>query len=172
MAHPADESNDIALATLKVRIDEPRGRVHALQRRLRATLLRTREKPNRLAALLPLVPFVPKHAFSAASQLPLGALADLPVTCSNLGDLPRDMLQIDGAAADRTCFRGIDRSVARHAIEARQCVATLIAGVIPGFLALNFVSYQPGVVTEPRHLRALVERLLADYELAGEFFDA
>ncbi|PSO14963.1 hypothetical protein [Bradyrhizobium sp. MOS003] len=164
--------NDVALATLKVRIDEPRGRLHALQRRLRATLLQTRREPNRLAALLPLVPFVPKRAFSAASHLALGALADLPVTCSNVGDLHKDMLQIDGNAADRICFRGIDRPVARRAIEARQGVATLFAGVISGNIFLSFVAYQPGVVTEPRHLRALVERLLADYELAAEFFDA
>lgn len=164
--------NDVALATFKVRVDEARGRLHALQRRLRTTLLRTRQEPNRLAALLPLVPFVPRRAFSAASHLALGALADLPVTCSNLGDLPKDMLQIDGNAADRMCFRGIDRSVARSAIEARQGVATLFAGVIPGYIALSFVAYQPGVVTEPRHLRSLVEGLLVDYELAGEFLDA
>ncbi len=164
--------NDVALATFKVRVDEPRGRLHALQRRLRATLLRTRQEPNRLAALLPLVPFVPRRAFAAASHLALGALADLPVTCSNLGDLPKDVLLIDGNAADRICFRGIDRAVARRAIEARQGVATLFAGVISGYIALSFVAYQPGVVTEPRHLRALVEGLLADYELVGEFFDA
>jgi diacylglycerol O-acyltransferase len=164
--------NSVALATLKVHVDEWRGRLQTFQRRLRATLLRTRREPNRLAALLPLVPFVPRRAFSAASHLALGVLADLPVTCSNLGYLPKDVLQIDGGAADRICARGIDRPVARRAIEARQGVATLFAGVIPGFLALSFVTYQPGVVTEPRHLRALVERLLADYELAGEFFDA
>lgn len=164
--------NGVALATLKVRVDEPRGRLHTLQRRLRATLLRTRREPNRLATLLPLVPFVPKRAFSAASHLAFGALADLPVTCSNLGDLPKDVLRIEGGAADRICFRGIDRPVARRAIEARQGVATLFAGAVPGFLNLSFVTYQPGVVTEPQHLRALVERLLADYELVGEFFDA
>lgn len=164
--------NGVALATFKLRVDESRERLKTLQRRLRATLLRTRREPNRLAALLPLVPFVPRRAFSAASHLALGALADLPVTCSNLGYLPKDVLRIDGGAADRICFRGIDRPVARRAIEARQGVATLFAGVIPGFIALSFVTYQPGVVTEPQHLRALVERLLADYELAGEFFDA
>jgi hypothetical protein len=89
-----------------------------------------------------------------------------------LGELPRDVLQIDGGAADRICARGIDRPVARRAIEARQGVATLFAGVIPGFIALSFVAYQPGVVTEPQHLRALVERLLADHDLTSEFFDA
>jgi hypothetical protein len=94
------------------------------------------------------------------------------VTCSNLGHLPKDMLLIDGGAADQLCARGIDRSVTRRAIEARRGVATLFALVIPGFLVLNFVAYQPGMVTEPQQLRALVARLLDDYELAGEFFDA
>ncbi|WP_456674038.1 hypothetical protein [Bradyrhizobium sp. RDM12] len=164
--------NGVALATLKVRVDEPRGHLHPLQRRLRAALLRTRRERNRLATLLPLVPFVPRRAFSAASRLALDALAGLPVTCSYLGTLPKDVHQIDGGAADRICARGIDRPVARRAVEARQGVATLFAGVIPGFIALSFVAYQPGVVTEPQHLRAVVERLLADYELAGEFFDA
>jgi hypothetical protein len=166
------DANAVALATLKVRVDEPRERLPALQRRLRETLLRTRREPYRLAALLPLVPFVPKRAFSAASDLALGALAHLPVTCSNLGHLPKDMLLIDGGAADQLCARGIDRSVTRRAIEARRGVATLFALVIPGFLVLNFVAYQPGMVTEPQQLRALVARLLDDYELAGEFFDA
>lgn len=161
--------NEVALATMKVHIEERRGRLHTLQQRLRATLLLTRREPNKLAALLPLVP---RRAFSAASDLALGTVTDLPVTCSNVGDLPKDVLQVDGSMADRFCFRGIDRPVARGAIEARQGVATLFAGVIPGFIALSFVAYQPGVVTEPHHLRALVERILADYELAGEFFDA
>lgn len=164
--------NGVALATLKLRVDELRGGLHSLQRRLLATLLRTRREPNRLATLLPLVPFVPRRAVSAANHAALGALADLPVTCSNLGDLPKDVLQIDGGAADRVCFRGIDRPVPRCAIEARQGVATVFAGAVPGFLNLSFVAYQPSVVTEAQHLRALVERLFADCELVGESFDA
>ncbi|MEA3179466.1 MAG: hypothetical protein QOI59_2989 [Gammaproteobacteria bacterium] len=169
---PHTGGNGVALATLKVRVGELRGRLHTFQRRLRATLLRTRREPNRLAALLPLVPFVPRRAFSAATRLALAALGDLPVTCSNLGHCPEDMLRIDGGAADRFCFRGIDRPVERRAIEERHGVATLFAGIIPGFIILSFVAYQPGVVTSPQHLRALVERLMADYELHGEFFDA
>ena len=164
--------NGVALATLKVPLGEPRRRLHTLQRHLRAMLLRARREPNRLATLLPLVPFVPRRAVSAANNLALGTLADLPVTCSYVGDLPNDVLEIDGGAADRIYARGIDRPVARRAIEARQGVATLLAGAISGFLVLSFVAYQPGVVTETQHLRALVERLLAAHELAGEFFDA
>lgn len=164
--------NSVSLATLKVPVEEPRGRLHILQRRLQATMLRTRREPDPLGALLPLVPFVPRRAFSAVARLALGAVADLPVTCSYMGEWPADLLRIDGAAADRFCFRGVDRQVSVRAIEARQGVATLLAGVMPGFLLLNFVAYQPDMVTESGRLRALVEQILATYDLAGEFFDA
>lgn len=163
--------NCVSLATLKVRVEEPRGHLRALQRRLQETLLRTRREPDPMAALLPLVPFVPKRAFRAAGPMALGALSELPVTCSNLGNWPEEALQIDGTTADLFCFRGVDRGVTVSAIEARQGVASLIASVIPGFLILNFVAYQPGAVTDRRQLRALVQELLVSYGLTGEPFD-
>ena len=166
------EGNCFLLATLKVPAGEPRGRLHGLQRRLQTTLLRTRREPDPLATLLPLVPYVPKRAFLAAYDLALGGLADMPVTCSYLGELPPDVLRVDGTVADRCCFRGVDRNVDVSAIEARHGVASLLACVISDFLILNFVAYQPGVVTESRHLLALIDRLLAYYGLTGAFFDA
>lgn len=164
--------NCVSLTNLKVPVDELHGSLHILQRRLHATLLRARREPDPAAALLPLTPFVPRRAFSAAAHLALDALAALPVTCSYMGEWPADGLRIDGSPADRFCFRGVDRQMTVDAIEARQGVATLLAGAVPGFLLLNFVAYQPGTMTEPRRLRALVERLLATYGLTGEFFDA
>jgi hypothetical protein len=101
----------------------------------------------------------------------LGALSELPVTCSHLGNWPVEALRIDGTIADLFCFRGVDRGVTVRDIEARQGVASLIAAVIPDFLILNFVAYQPGRVTETRQLQVLVEDLLASYGLAGEPFD-
>ncbi len=163
--------NCVSLATLKVPAVEPHGRLHALQRRLQATLLRTRREPDPLAELLPLVPFVPKRAFAAAGHMALGALADLPVTCSFMSELPVDLLRIDGTESDRFCFRGTDRQVSVRAIEARQGVATVLASVTAEQLILNFVAYQHGVVTGHHQIRALAERLLASYGLAGEFFD-
>jgi hypothetical protein len=163
--------NCVSLATLKVPAGEPQGRLHALQRRLQATLLRTRREPDPLAELLPLVPFVPKRAFAAAGRLALGALADLPVTCTFVGEWPADVLGIDGAESDRFCFRGTDRQVSVRAIAARQGVASVPACVTAEHLILNFVAYQPGVVTEHHQIRTLAERLLASHGLAGEFFD-
>jgi hypothetical protein len=164
--------NCVAIATLKVPAGEPHGRLHSLQRRLQSTLLRTRREPDPLAALLPLVPFVPKRAFSAAGHLAIGAFAELPVTCSFVGEWSKDVLKVGGEEADRFCFRGTDRQVSARAIEARQGVASIPACVISEFLILNFVAYQPGRVTNHRQIRALAEGLLASYSLAGEFFDA
>lgn len=163
--------NCVSLATLKIPATEPYGRLHALQRRLQAALLRTRREPDTLAALLPLAPFIPKRAVSSAGSLALDALSDLPVTCSFVGEWPVDVLQIDGAEADRFCFRGTDRQVRVSAIEARQGVASIPACVISEFLMLNFVAYQPGMVTEHQQLRALVTRLLESFDITAEFLD-
>ena len=163
--------NRVSLATVKVSRHERQGRLHLFQRRLQATLIRTRREPDPLAALLPLVPLVPKRAFAAASHLALGALADMPVTCSYVGEWPADVLKVDGTTADGFCFRGTDRQASIQAVEARQGVASVPACIIPGFVILNFIAYQPDVVTTSHHLRPLVERLLAAYGLAGEFFD-
>lgn len=163
--------NRVSLATVKLEQGAARGELKSLQRRLQASLVRMRREPDPLAAVLPLVPFVPRRAFAATSRMALGALAELPVTCSHMGDLPRDILRIDGADADRFCFRGIDRRAALRTLEQRQGVATLLAGLIPGSMLLNFVAYHPGGMTESRDLRSLAEKVLAGFGLTGALFD-
>lgn len=164
--------NCVSLASLKMSVDAPDRRLTELQRRLRSTLLRTRKETDPIEMLLPLVPFVPSSVVERAGHLAFAALSELPVTCSYLGKLPQEILRIDGADADEVCFRGTDRQVSLEAIEARQGVATLFGGVVSDHMHLNFVAYQPGVVTQSRHLHMLVEQILAQYGLSGEFFDA
>lgn len=164
--------NCVSIATFKVPTSEPHDRLPALQRRLQATLLRTRREPAPFADLLPLVPFVPKQAFLGASHLAFAALAELPVTCSFVGEWSNAVLKIDGLEADRFCFRGTDRQVSERTIDARQGVASIPACVISDFLILNFVAYQPGRVTEHHEIHALAQNLLSSYGLTGEFFNA
>ena len=164
--------NRVLLAKFKVPLGEPFVRLHALQRRLQAVLLRTRREPDVLSTMLPLVPFVPKRTFVSASRMALEVLADMPITCSFVGEWPTDVLKVDGSDADRFCFRGVDRLVSLRSLEARQGVASLPACVIAGDLILNFVAYQPGVLTEGYQLRSLVASLLGRYGLAGEAFSA
>lgn len=167
-----NNANCVSIASLKVPVDELRGHWQKLQKRIKIALKRNLHEPNLLAALSPLVPFVPKSVFSSASGMALSTLGDLPVTCSNMGNLPAEMLRIDGAPSDRFCFRGVDRQVTVRAIEARQGVASLITGFMPGYVLLNFIAYQPGGITQTGQLQTLASELLATYDLSGEWFNA
>lgn len=165
-----NDANCVSLATLKVPTAEARGRLHGLKRRLQATLLKSRREPDPLDALLPLVPFVPKRAFSMAGDLAFESGAAKPVTCSNMGELPAEVMRIDGMPSDLFCFRGVDRQVSCQSIEARGGVATLLAASIPNYLVLNFVAYQPGLVVEHVQLKHLVEKTLNSHGITGEHF--
>lgn len=160
-------ANHVSIANLRIPVKEQRENLSEIQRGWKVALLRTRREPDPIAALLPLMPYLPKRLFSAVGNLALNVLKDLPVTCSYLG--PLELLMIDGTECDIACFRGVDRPVSVRMIEARQGVATLHAADAAGYLNLTFTAYQPDVVTEYRHLRILVENLLAAYCLKGEF---
>lgn len=164
--------NQVSLARLRIDVEVLKGPLRALQQTVQSALLQARNGPDDLTALLPLIPFVPRRLFaSVAGAAAHGASGDLPVTCSHMGTLPTEMLWIDGGAADRFCFHGVDRNLSAGAIERRRGVATLLAGFIPGYLLLNFVAYQPGVATDTRQLRAVVDGLLGNFDLSGEAFD-
>lgn len=164
--------NRVALARMDIAVAEVRGSLRKLRRPVQGLLVRARREADPLSDLLPLVPFVPERAFSAAGQLALGAAGDMPVTCSYLGDWQTEGLCIDASQADSFCFRGVDRAVTRRAMEARRGVATLLSGASPESLYLNFVAYQPGGVTTTGALRALVDGLMDEFGIAGASFDA
>jgi hypothetical protein len=171
-SHPAElDANCVSIATLKVPVDEPLRNLQAFQNRLQSKIRQTRTAPDVLAALLPLIPYVPKRAFIKASRLAFSALTDLPVTCSHMGESPAEVRRIDGTVADFFCFRGMDRQLTLRTIEQRQGVASLISGSIQGDLLLNFVAYEPNVVTQHVHLRSMVQQLLVRHGINGDFFD-
>lgn len=166
------DANRVTIATCQVPAVQYKGRLHVLQRKLQTALLKSRRNPDPLLAMMPLLPYVPERAFTQLASMAMGALANLPVTCSHMGELPAEIFRIDGAEADHFCFRGVDRQTTVNAIEKRHGVATLLTGVASGYILLNFVAYQPGTVVNTAQLQALVIKLLERHHLIGEFFDA
>jgi hypothetical protein len=83
---------------------------------------------------MPLVPWVPKRALRGLADSTIGLSADLPVFCSNVGELPAEILRIDGTEAEYLFFRGIDRRVTRAALERRRGLLTVMAGRVGGRL--------------------------------------
>jgi hypothetical protein len=62
-------------------------------------------------AVLPLIPFVPKRAVKQGSDVIFGFATDLPISCSNLGDLESAMGSVDGTEAEYVILRGVDRHI-------------------------------------------------------------
>ncbi len=66
---------------------------------LRQAIKKAREEPDETLQLLPLVPFVPRRVLSKVADVFFGSGDDLPVSCSNLGDLEPLAGRVDGTDA-------------------------------------------------------------------------
>lgn len=134
---------------------------------LKQAVKTAREVPDEALELLPLIPFVPKRAVKRLADVLFGFSADLPVSCSNVGDLPPEIAHVDGTPAEYVMLRGVDRHVTRQTLEQRCGLLTLVVGRIAGKMSINIVAYQPGAINTKAHLRELAAQTLAEFELTG-----
>jgi hypothetical protein len=134
---------------------------------IRQALKTAREVPDETLRLLPLVPFVPKRALKRLVEQFLGTGADLPVSCSNLGDLPSEIGRPDGTDAEYVMLRGVDQNVRRADIERAGGQLVVVAGRINGKVSIGIVGYQMGGENSKHRLRQLAARTLADFDLTG-----
>lgn len=134
---------------------------------LKAGISGARETPDEMLQLLPLVPWVPKRAVHAVADVVFGFSADMPVSCSNMGDLPPDVALADGTPAEYMFFRGVDRTITRHSLEKRGGLLTVVALRINGKIALSVVGYKPGAENTKPWLRELITGTLAEFGLSG-----
>lgn len=134
---------------------------------IRDALRKAREEPDEMIEMLPLVPFVPKRGFARIADIAFGFTTDLPVSCSNLGELPSDLLRVDGTPARHLFFRGVDRKVSRTTLDRRGGILTVASGRIDGELVMTVISYQPGSENTQSGLREVIARTLEDFRLTG-----
>ncbi len=134
---------------------------------LKEGITAAREMPDDMLQLLPLVPWVPKRLVHAVADVLFGFSADMPVSCSNMGDLPPDVALADGTPAEYMFFRGVDRTITRHSLEKRGGLLTVVALRVNGKIAISVVAYAPGAQNSKPWLRDLVTSTLAEFELSG-----
>jgi hypothetical protein len=134
---------------------------------IRHALKMARDAPDETLQLLPLVPLVPKRALKRAADLFFGAGDDLPVSCSNLGDIDPAVARADGTEAEYVMLRGVDQNVRRADIERAGGQLVVVAGRIGGRLSIGIEAYQPGEENSKPRLRELAARTLAEFELSG-----
>ena len=133
---------------------------------IKQTLKNIREVPDETLQLLPLTPFLPKRAVRRGSDVVFG-FDDLPVSCSNLGDVDPVVARLDGTDAEYMMLRGVDRHVTRQFLERRGGLLTVLAGRIAGKISIAVIAYLPGAENSKSHLRELAANTLAEFGLAG-----
>ncbi len=160
-------ANAVVMATAKL---DPAGiedDLSAARSQMRVAVEKARTEPDELREIVPLLPWIPKRALRGLADNAIGLSADVPVFCSNVGDLPAEILKIDGTEAEYLFFRGIDRRVTREALEKRRGLLTVMAGRVEGRVLMSVVAFQPGWDNTKAALRELVGETLSDFDLNG-----
>ncbi|WP_414687599.1 hypothetical protein [Mycobacterium sp.] len=126
-----------------------------------------RETPDESLQLLWLIPFTPKRALKRLAD-GIAADPDLPVFCSNLGDLGSVLCRLDGTDAEYATARETRQHVTRQWLERTGGHMMLQSGRIGGKVGITVVAYQPGAKNTKPALRELAARTLAEFDLTGE----
>ena len=91
----------------------------------------------------------------------------LPVSCSNLGDLPPELARVDGTDAEYVFIRAIDSDVTIGELQRSHGQLVVVSGRINGKISISVEAYQLGADNSKARLRELATQTLAEFDLAG-----
>ena len=117
--------------------------------------------------LFALIPWLPRKAVKGVADLLFSYSEDLPVSCSNLGDLPPDLARVDGTPADNVFIRALDTDVTIGELERSHGQLVVVSGRINGKISISVEAYQLGGKNTHQSLRELAERTLEEFGLTG-----
>lgn len=125
---------------------------------IRTALRNAREQPDESFQLLPLTPFIPRRAVRRTAAMVLG---ELPVTCSNVGDVPELVGRIDGVRqSDYVICWGVEQNVKKHDIEQPGGLLVVTALRHNGKITIGVVGYQVGAENTKAVVRDHVQQTL------------
>lgn len=133
---------------------------------VKQTLKTLRETPDESLQLLPLTPLTPKRAVRRLAEVAFG-YDELPVGCSNLGDIDPVVACPDGSEADQVFMRLVEQHTTRASLQRTRGILYVGSGRIVGKVFLTVAAYQPDRKNSKSDLRQLAARTLAEFELVG-----
>jgi hypothetical protein len=133
---------------------------------IKEALTTLREVPDERLQLLPLTPLTPKRAVKRLADVAF-AYADLPVGCSNLGDIDPVVACPDGSDADHAFLRLVEQHVTRQSLERTRGQLFVASGRIGGKIFITVAGYQLGGNNSKPDLRDLAAHTLAEFNLTG-----
>ncbi|BBX25861.1 hypothetical protein [Mycolicibacterium alvei] len=134
---------------------------------IRQAFTTLRDSPDETLQLLPLTPLVPKGLLKRVADGVIGN-GDLPVSCSNLGDLMSDVTRVDGTEAEYIVFRGVDQGTTRQELEDADGQLVLVSCRVGGKVSIGITGYQAGEQNSKARLAELAAKTLAEFDLTGE----
>jgi hypothetical protein len=163
----ADDDRANALTSITVDVDSEA--VQADMSRVRADvksrLSSLGHQPNEMLAGLPLIPFTPRWLVRHTEGVAM-ATGQLPVGCSNLGNLDTVVGRIDGRDATEVSMRLAEQGVTRHRIERTHGQLFCGTGTLNGSRFITVVAYQCGAENTAASTRELARGALADLHLS------
>ena len=134
---------------------------------IRASRERLKTEKDPIKDFLPLVPWFPRTSAKALAAEMFSYEETLPVSCSNVGDLPSQLANLDGTAAEVFFARSFDQNVMMRDLQRSHGTLVIVSGRINGKIWLAVEGYQLGAENSRERLRGLVEKTLEEFELTG-----
>jgi hypothetical protein len=117
--------------------------------------------------LFPLMPWLPKAAVKGVAELLFSYSEDLPVSCSNLGDLPPQIAQVDGTTAELVILRALDQNVTMQEMERSHGQLVVVSARVNGKVTISIEAYEIGAENTKQRLRELADQSLTEFGLTG-----
>jgi hypothetical protein len=144
----------------KVTVDLTEAR--AIVREARQT---AKDQTDPTMELLPLMPWLPKAAVKGVAELLFSYSEDLPVSCSNLGDLPPQIAAVDGTDAEYVFVRALDQNVTLQEMQRSHGQLVVVSARINGKVVISIEAYEIGAENTKQRLGDLAGQTLTEFGL-------
>lgn len=165
-----DDDRALAMAFASANVDPTKVTIDLTEARsaVREARQKAKDEADPTRELLPLIPWLPKKVVKGIVDLMFSYSEDLPVSCSNLGDLPAELARVDGTLAESVFIRALDTNVTVGELERSHGQLVIVSGRINGKVTVSIEAYQLGAQNTKERLRAIVSTTLAEFGLDVE----
>jgi hypothetical protein len=164
-----EDDRALAMAFANATVDPDKVTVDLSEARtvVREARQMAKEQTDPTMELLPLMPWLPKAAVKGVAELLFSYSEDLPVSCSNLGDLPPQIAQVDGTSAELVVLRALDQNVTMQEMERSHGQLVVVSARVNGKVSVSIEAYEIGAENSKQRLRDLAEATLTDFGLTA-----
>jgi len=159
----ANALTSLTISVDPTRVTEDLGEVRV---KTKQGLRALQQTPNELLQALPLAPLTPQRLARRLTALAYGD-ADLPVGCSNLGEVDPAINRPDGSDADYASARLVKHQAQKKFPERGLGQLFLCSVHLGGRISINVIAHQPGREVSKHDLQQVITGALAAFDLSG-----